>query len=71
METLLVYPTKTQQKAVTAFLKALNVHFEKKEDVLPKHVTEGIKRGQEDFKNGNTVLYEEFKGHLSINYFNA
>ena len=66
METLLVYPTKAQQKAVTAFLKALNVQFEKKEEVLPKHVIEGIKKGQEDFKNGNTVSYEEFKSHLSI-----
>jgi len=67
METLIVYPTKTQEKAVKAFLQALNVQFEKKDEVLPKHVLEGIKKGQEDIKAGDTFTYDEFKQQLSIN----
>ena len=66
METLIVYPTKAQEKAVTAFLKALNVQFEKKEEVLPPHVLAGIKKGQEDIKAGDTFSYDEFKQQLSI-----
>ena len=66
METLIVYPTKEQEKAVTAFLKALNVQFEKKEKVLPADVLAGIKKGQEDIKAGDTFTYEEFKQQLSI-----
>jgi hypothetical protein len=66
METLIVHPTKAQEKAVTAFLKALNVQFEKKEEVLPPHVLAGIKKGQEDIKSGNTFTYDEFKHQLSI-----
>lgn len=66
METLVVYPTKAQERAVTAFLKALNVQFEKKQEVLPAHVLEGIKKGQEDIKAGDTFTYDEFKQQLSI-----
>ena len=66
METLLVYPTKAQEKAVTAFLQGLNVQFEKKQEILPPHVLEGIKKGQEDIKAGDTFTYEEFKQQLSI-----
>lgn len=66
MEALIVYPTKEQEKAVKAFLKALDVQFEKKKEVLPAHVLAGIKRGQEDFEKGNTISFEEFKQQLSI-----
>ena len=66
METLIVYPTKAQEKAVTAFLEALNVQFEKKQTALPPHVLAGIKKGQEDIKAGDTFTYEEFKAALSI-----
>ena len=66
METLIVYPTKAQEKAVTAFLNALNVQFEKKQEVLPPHVLAGIKKGQEDIKAGDTFTYDEFKQQLSI-----
>ncbi len=66
METLIVYPTKEQEKAVTTFLKSLNVQFEKKPEVLPPHVLAGIKKGQEDIKTGDTFTYEEFKQQLSI-----
>jgi hypothetical protein len=66
METLIVYPTKAQEKTVMAFLEALNVQFEKKQTILPSHVLEGIKKGQEDIKAGDTFTYEEFKQQLSI-----
>jgi hypothetical protein len=66
METLIVYPTKAQEKAVTDFLESLNVPFEKKQVDLPKHVLAGIKKGQQDIKNGNTLSFEEFKKQLSI-----
>ena len=66
VEPLIVYPTKAQEKAVTAFLKALNVQFEKKQEILPPHVLAGIKKGQEDIKAGDTFTYDEFKQQLSI-----
>ncbi|WP_428327546.1 DUF2683 family protein [Mucilaginibacter sp.] len=66
METLIVYPTKEQEKVVTAFLEALNVQFEKKKEVLPHHVLSGIKKGQSDIKNGDTFTFEEFKQQLSV-----
>ena len=66
METLVVYPTRAQEKAVTAFLNALNVQFEKKQEILPPYVLAGIKKGQEDIKAGDTFTYEEFKQQLSI-----
>ncbi|REA60426.1 hypothetical protein DSL64_15055 [Dyadobacter luteus] len=61
METIIVHPSKSQEKAVIAFLEALKVPFEKKEEQLPPHVLEGIKRGQEDFRAGRTVTLDEFK----------
>lgn len=66
MEALIVYPTKEQEKALKTFLKQLNVRFEKKEDALPAHVLAGIKKGQEDFENGDTISFDEFKQLLSI-----
>ena len=65
METLLVRPRKAQEKAIIAFLEALKVPFEKKED-LPLHVTEGIKKGQEDVNAGRTFTLEEFKKRRSL-----
>jgi hypothetical protein len=61
MEALIVYPTKDQAKAVKAFLKALHVQFEKKQEVVPPHVLAGIKKGQESVKEGNTRTFLEFK----------
>lgn len=55
MEALVVYPTKEQEKAVKAFLKALDVQFEKKQEELPPHVLAGIKKGQEDVKAGKRI----------------
>lgn len=66
METLLVRPTKAQEKAVIAFLEALKVPFEKKQEDLPQYVSEGIKKGQEDIKVGRTFTMEEFKERRSL-----
>ena len=66
MEALIVYPTKAQEKAVTDFLEALNVTFEKKERPLPPQVLAGIKKAEEEIEAGDTFTYEEFKQQLSI-----
>lgn len=66
METYIVHPTEEQEKLVIDFFKSLNISYEKKEDDLPAHVLEGIKRGQEDVKAGRTVSLEDFKKSLSI-----
>jgi hypothetical protein len=66
MATLIVYPTKAQQKSVIAFLRALKVQFEKKHASLPPHVLAGIKKGQEDIEARDTLSYEEFKQQLSL-----
>ncbi|MEX8546373.1 MAG: hypothetical protein V5804_02120 [Mucilaginibacter sp.] len=65
METYIVHPTEEQKKLVLDFFKSLNISYEK-DDTLPVHVLEGIKRGQEDIKAGRTVSLEEFKKSLSI-----
>ena len=66
METIIIHPTKSQEKAVIAFLEALKVPFEKKEELLPTYVSEGITRGQEDIKAGRTISLDEFKRQRAI-----
>lgn len=66
MNTLLVHPTKEQEKAVIAFLEALDVQFERQDETLPEHVLEGIRKGQEDVKAGRTFTLEEFKKRRSV-----
>jgi hypothetical protein len=66
METYLVHPDKMQEKALRAFLEALEVPYEVKEDnSLPAHVISGIKKGQEDIKAGKSFSLEEFKEKIS------
>jgi len=66
METYLVHPDKLQEKALKAFLKALEVPYEiKKEEPLPTHVIKGIKKGQEDVIAGRTITLEEFKARIA------
>ncbi|MFN0292209.1 DUF2683 family protein [Pedobacter helvus] len=60
METYLVHPNKSQEKALKAFLKALAVPYEKRKgEPIPVHVVEGIKKGQEQLKNGLGKTSEE------------
>ena len=67
METYVVRPDKFQEKALKAFLKALEVPFEiRKEASLPVHVISGIRKGQEDIKAGKSISLEEFKEKLAI-----
>lgn len=69
MDTFIVRPeTKAQEKAVKAALEALNVAFERRneqEEILPPHVLEGIKRGQEQARKGQVKTYEEVKEMLA------
>ncbi len=66
METYLVHPDKIQEKALKAFLKALEVPYEvKKDDALPSHVVSGIRKGQDDIKAGKSFTLEEFKEKIS------
>jgi len=66
METYLVHPDKIQEKALKAFLEALEVPYEiKKDKHLPAHVVSGIKKGQEDIKAGKSFSLEEFKEKIS------
>ena len=64
MSTYLIYPTVEQEKIVKAFLEALDISFEKEDETLPPHVLEGIARGQEDFKAGRTMSFDEFKSRM-------
>ncbi|RDC54804.1 hypothetical protein DU508_20105 [Pedobacter chinensis] len=66
METYLVHPDKMQEKALRAFLEALEVPYEiKKNSSLPAHVVSGIKKGQDDIKAGRSYSLEEFKEKIS------
>jgi len=62
MESILVHPENAEQlKAVKAVLKALKVQFESQPKTFPPHVLEGIERGLQQAKNGQTISFEEFK----------
>lgn len=66
METYLVHPDKLQEKALKAFLRALDVPYEiKKPNSLPSHVLSGINKAQDDIKNGKTFSLEEFKEKIA------
>lgn len=66
METYLVHPDKIQEKALKAFLKALEVPYEiKKGHDLPEHVVAGIRKGQDDIQAGKSFSLEEFKEKIS------
>lgn len=62
MEALLVHPKDKEQLAILeAFMSALNINFEYRDDTLPHHVLESINKGLEQAKNGQTISLEEFK----------
>lgn len=66
MDTYIVHPNKSQEKALRAFLEALKVPFERQsEEVLPSHVIEGIRRGQADVDAGRTITFEAFKEKIA------
>lgn len=66
MESYLVRPDKLQEKALRAFLEALEVPFDiRKESSLPMHVIEGIRKGQQDVKFGISVSLEDFKEKIN------
>lgn len=66
MDTYIVHPNKSQEKALRAFLEALNVPFEHQSDeALPQHVIENIKRGQADIDAGRTITFEAFKEKIA------
>ncbi|MFC5283221.1 DUF2683 family protein [Pedobacter alpinus] len=62
METLIIHPeSKEQLTAVKAFLKALKISFEKKENVNDGYNEEfsaKIIKGREDIKNGKGITLE-------------
>ena len=64
MSTYVIHPVGDQEKIVKAFLEALDISFEKEDETLPPHVLEGIARGQEDFKAGRTMSFDEFKSRM-------
>ncbi|MEO7211288.1 MAG: DUF2683 family protein [Mucilaginibacter sp.] len=67
MATYIVNPTEEQEKAVNAFLRALEVSFVKDDDDdLPPHVIAGIKKGEEDYEAGRHTSLEEFKKKLHM-----
>ena len=62
MESILVHPENAEQlKIVKAVLKALKVQFEPQTATVPPHVLEGIQRGLDQAKNGQTISLQEFK----------
>jgi hypothetical protein len=66
METYLVHPNKLQEKALKAFLEALEVPYEiKEENHLPEHVVKGIQKGQDDIKAGRTITLAEFEKRIN------
>ncbi len=66
MDTYIVHPNKSQEKALRAFLEALKVPFEHQSDeTLPQHVIESIKRGQADIDAGRTITFEAFKEKIA------
>jgi len=69
VKTYFLYPTEDQEKMIQNFLEANDISFSEVGDnneILPQHVLDGIKRGQEDIESGRFITLEEFKKrHLS------
>lgn len=62
-----VFPNIPQEEALVTFLEALGIPYEiLPEEELPKHVLEGIARGQADIAAGRSITFEEFKKKLKI-----
>ena len=62
METIVVHPENAEQlKTVKAVLKALKVQFEPQQAKLPAHVLKCIEKGLEQYKNGESISFDEFK----------
>jgi hypothetical protein len=62
MEPILIYPESAEQlKTIKAVLKALKVQFEPQSKTLPPHVLQSIDKGLEEYKNGQTISFDEFK----------
>lgn len=59
MEAIHVYPNKDQEKAVIAFLEAMQVPFDIDEE-LPEHVLKGIETGREQIRAGRHMTLDEF-----------
>ncbi|WP_183579463.1 DUF2683 family protein [Mucilaginibacter sp. X5P1] len=67
MAAYVIYPTDEQEKFMKAFLEALEISFVKDDEVeLPKHVLQGIARGQADIEAGRFVTFEEFKKKFPV-----
>jgi len=60
MEAIHVYPSKDQEKAVIAFLKAMKVPFDRDEE-LPEHVMKGIQAGRKEIQAGRYMTLDEFR----------
>lgn len=60
MEAIHIYPTKDQEEAVIAFLEAMDVPFDREEE-LPEHVLKGIQTGREEIQAGRYMTLDEFK----------
>ncbi|PSL29522.1 hypothetical protein [Dyadobacter jiangsuensis] len=60
MEAIHIYPTKDQEEAVIAFLEAMEVPFDREEE-LPEHVLKGIQTGREEIQAGRYMTLDEFK----------
>ncbi|MCF0071699.1 hypothetical protein LZD49_14565 [Dyadobacter sp. CY261] len=60
MEAIHIYPTKDQERAVIAFLEAMEVAFDRDEE-LPEHVLKGIQTGREEIQAGRYITLNEFK----------
>jgi len=67
MAEYIVYPNIPQEKALKAFLEALEIPFEEIPDAeLPKYVLDGIAKGQADFEAGRFITFDQFKKRLKI-----
>ena len=74
MNTLIVHPkTQAQEKAVKAVLEALDIAFEKVDDVtdpqeifiLPPNVLDAVKKSEEQIRNGQFYTYNQVKEILA------
>ena len=67
MDALIVYPqNKEQLVALKAFMKAMKISFEQKNETYPSHIISGVKKSLKQSEDGQLTVYTGIKDMLNM-----